>query len=61
MKIQNLNNFKEYSFSKYTTNDILFNGNRGAIGTGLLLIFTMKIKRLLLATYDGNFCILQNK
>ena len=45
---------KEYSFSKYTTNDILFNGNRGAIGTGFIDFYN-KDKSLFLATYDGIF------
>ena len=49
-----LDDFKEYSFSKYTTNDILFNGNRGAIGTGFI-DFHNKDKSLFLATYDGIF------
>ena len=49
-----LDDFKEYSFSKYTTNDILFNGNRGAIGTGFIDFYN-KDKRLFLATYDGIF------
>ena len=49
-----LDNFKEYSFSKYSTNDILFNGNRGAIGTGFIDFYN-KDKRLFLATYDGIF------
>ena len=47
-------NFKEYSFSKYTTNDILFNGNRGAIGTGFIDFYN-EDNRLFLATYDGIF------
>ncbi len=46
--------FKEYSFSKYTTNDILFNGNRGAIGTGFIDFYN-EDNRLFLATYDGVF------
>ena len=46
--------FKEYSFSKYTTNDILFNGNRGAIGTGFIDFYN-EDNRLFLATYDGIF------
>ena len=49
-----LDDFKEYSFSKYTTNDILFNGNRGAIGTGFIDFYN-KDKSLFLATYDGIF------
>ena len=31
-----LADFDNYSFSKYTTNDILFNGNRGATGPGYI-------------------------
>ena len=46
--------FDNYSFSKYTTNDILFIGNRRAIGTGYIDFYN-KDKKLLLATYDGIF------
>ena len=49
-----LADFDNYSFSKYTTNDILFNGNRGAIGTGYIDFYN-EDKKLLLATYDGIF------
>ena len=47
-------NFKEYSTSKYTTNDILFNGNRGAIGTGFIDFYNND-QNLFLVTYDGIF------
>ena len=40
--------------SKYKTNDILFNGNRGAIGTGYIYFYNNE-KNLFLATYDGIF------
>ena len=53
-----LDEFKEYSFSKYSTNDILFNGNRGAIGTGYIDFYN-KDKSVLLATYDGVFASAQ--
>ena len=46
--------FKEYSSSKYTTNDILFNGNRGAIGTGFIDFYNND-QNLFLVTYDGIF------
>jgi hypothetical protein len=49
-----LANFKEYSSSKYTTNDILFNGNRGAIGTGFIDFYNND-QNLFLVTYDGIF------
>ena len=50
-KLNNLNNFL---FSKYTTKDILFNGNRGATGTGFIDFYN-KDEKLLLVTYDGIF------
>jgi hypothetical protein len=49
-----LNNFFDYNFSKYTTNDILFNGNLGAIGTAYIDFYN-KEKDIFLATYDGIF------
>ena len=49
-----LANFKEYFTSKYTTNDILFNGNRGAIGTGFIDFYNND-QNLFLVTYDGIF------
>jgi hypothetical protein len=49
-----LTDFDKYSFSKYMTNDILFNGNRGAIGTGYIDFYN-EDKKLILATYDGIF------
>ena len=49
-----LKEFKNYSLSKYKTNDILFNGNRGAIGTGYIDFYNNE-KNLFLATYDGIF------
>ena len=49
-----LANFKEYSSSKYTTNDILFNGNRGAVGTGFIDFYNND-QNLFLVTYDGIF------
>ena len=49
-----LNEFGTYSLSKYKTNDILFNGNRGAIGTGFIDFYNNE-KNLFLATYDGIF------
>jgi len=47
-------NFFDYNFSKYTTNDILFNGNLGAIGTAYIDFYN-KEKNIFLATYDGIF------
>ena len=49
-----LKEFWTYSLSKYKTNDILFNGNRGAIGTGFIDFYNNE-KNLFLATYDGIF------
>ena len=49
-----LNNFNNFLFSKYTTKDILFNGNRGATGTGFIDFYN-KDEKLLLVTYDGIF------
>lgn len=43
-----------YSLSKYTTNDILFNGNPRAIGTGFIDFYNDD-KKLLITTYDGIF------
>ena len=53
-KNKNLTDFKDYSFSKYRTNDILFNGNRGAIGTGFIDFYNND-QNLFLVTYDGIF------
>ncbi len=50
-KLDGLNNF---SYSKYSTKDILFNGNRGAIGTAYIDFYDND-KNLLIATYDGIF------
>ena len=50
-KLDGLNNF---SYSKYSTKDILFNGNRGATGTAYIELFNND-KNLLIATYDGIF------
>ena len=47
-------NFFDYNFSKYTTKDILFNGNLGAIGTAYIDFYN-KEKNIFLATYDGIF------
>ena len=47
-------NLFDYNFSKYTTNDILFNGNLGAIGTAYIDFYN-KEKNIFLATYDGIF------
>ena len=44
----------KYSFSKYTTNDILFTGNRKAIGTAYIDFYNND-KNLIIATYDGIF------
>ena len=49
-----LSDLDNYSSSKYSTNDILFNGNRGAIGTAYIDFYNND-KKLLLATYDGIF------
>jgi len=46
--------FNSYNFSKYITNDILFNGNLGAIGTAYIDFYN-KEKNIFLATYDGIF------
>ena len=51
---QKIKKFENFTFSKYTTNDILFNGNRGAIGTAYLDFYN-KDQNLLIATYDGIF------
>ena len=53
-KDKNLNGFDNYSYSKYSTNDILFNGNRGAIGTAYIDFYDND-RKLLIATYDGIF------
>ncbi len=50
-KLDGLNNF---SYSKYSTKDILFNGNRDATGTAYIDFFNND-KNLLIATYDGIF------
>ena len=47
-------NFKNYSFTKYTTDDILFNGNRGAVATAYIDFYNND-KNLFIATYDGIF------
>ncbi len=49
-----LNNFNSYNFSKYTTNDILFNGNLGAVATAYIDLYNEE-KNIFLATYDGIF------
>jgi len=49
-----LNNFENYSFSKFQTNDILFGGNRGAIGTAFIDFYN-EDKNLFMSTYDGIF------
>ena len=46
--------FNDYLFSKYTTNDILFNGNSKAVGTAFIDFFN-KDRNIFLATYDGIF------
>ena len=46
--------FDNYSYSKYTTDEILFNGNRGATGTAYIDFYNND-KNLLIATYDGVF------
>ena len=51
-----LSDLDNYSSSKYSTNDILFNGNRGAIGTAYIDFYNND-KKLLLATYDGIFLL----
>ena len=43
-----------YSFLKYTTNDILFAGNRKAIGTAFIDLYNDD-QNLIIATYDGIF------
>ncbi len=43
-----------YSFLKFTTNDILFTGNRKAISTAYIDFYNND-KNLILATYDGIF------
>ena len=53
-KDKKLNGLDNYSYSKYSTNDILFNGNRGAIGTAYIDFYDND-KNLLIATYDGIF------
>ncbi len=54
IKNQKLVKFDHYSFSKYSTNDILFSGNRGAIGTAYIDFYNND-KNLFIATYDGIF------
>ncbi len=49
-----LENFDNYSFSKYASNDILFNGNLGALATAYIDFYKNE-KNLLIATYDGIF------
>ena len=53
-KDKKLNGLDNYSYSKYSTDDILFNGNRGAIGTAFIDFYDND-KNLLIATYDGIF------
>jgi hypothetical protein len=48
------NLFDGYKFSKYSTNDILFNGNIGAVGTAFIDFYN-EDKNIVLATYDGIF------
>ena len=43
-----------YKFSKFSTNDILFNGNIGAVGTAFIDFYN-EDKNIVLATYDGIF------
>lgn len=43
-----------YTLSKYTTNDILFNGNPRAIGTGFIDFYNND-RKLIITTYDGIF------
>ena len=49
-----LNDFNGYNFSKYISNDILFNGNLGAVATAYIDLYN-KEKNIFLATYDGIF------
>ena len=53
-KDKKLNGLNNYSYSKYSTDDILFSGNRGAIGTAFIDFYDND-KNLLIATYDGIF------
>ena len=53
-KDKKLNGLNNYSYSKYSTDDILFTGNRGAIGTAFIDFYDND-KNLLIATYDGIF------
>lgn len=53
-KDKKLNGLNNYSYSKYSTDDILFTGNQGAIGTGFIDFYDND-KNLLIATYDGIF------
>ena len=50
----NKNLIKNYHLSKYTTNDILFSGNLGAVGTAYIDFFNND-KNIFLATSDGVF------
>ena len=50
----NNNFFDNYSFSKYTTKDILFNGNLAATGTAFIDFYN-EDKNIFLSTYDGIF------
>ena len=56
LKDKKLNGLNGYLYSKYSTNDILFNGNRGAIGTAYVDLYNNN-KNLLIATYDGIFAL----
>ena len=53
-KDKKLNGLNNYTYSKYSTDDILFAGNRGAIGTAFIDFYDND-KNLLIATYDGIF------
>ena len=53
-KDKKLNGLNNYSYSKYSTDDILFTGNQGAIGTAFIDFYDND-KNLLIATYDGIF------
>ena len=46
--------FGGYYLSKYSSNDILFNGNIGSVGTAYLDFYDNN-KKIFLATYDGVF------
>lgn len=54
LKNKKLDNLSDYNFSKYTTDEIIFNGNLGAVGTAYIDFYNEE-ENIFLATYDGIF------